>query len=570
MPGEPTPPATPAKVFDIRVAVKVVRHISSGIYRTPAGALKELVSNAFDSQAAHVWIRTGHPEFSKIVIEDDGNGMTEEVAEVTFRHVGASLKTADPGSFPVTRHRRIVGMFGIGLLASAHISKVIVIETHPKDKDYSLRIDLDLTPYFELVNQTQPLEEFTFGTVKIQRTERRRQNSGTTVTLAKVDRDSNFYKALTRKAQSRSNSRAPSTLMQWPETEDSPQASQDRMAAFVKAIDDWRVSSATRLDGREYVLWELALITPIEYLDGGPIHPSYLRGDVKRVVDHLVTEAARWNFKVYFDDVELRKPIRLPSRKLRKTAADKRDRASSRDITAFPLEFDFKTKRGNRIKASGYALWQPYNLLPEELRGLYARVAGVGLGPYDNTFYKSIVGEDPLMRVQVSGEIWIEDGLSDAINIDRSGFIELDADYQELKEKLSNLLGGEKDSVKSKVKKAKSKRESRRAEQSDSADREQATAQVSSFLGQILEGYSVSELAWDAIQEKGQRADFETVCYYPSLLIDHKKKTVQIDFMDLPAKAAMAIVTADEVLGGTSGSARLRRRLSELLVKGMP
>jgi hypothetical protein len=559
-----------AKVFDIRVAVRVVRHISSGIYRTPAGALKELVNNAFDSQAAHVWIRTDHPEHRSIVVEDDGNGMTEEVAEMTFRHVGASLKTADPDSFPITKHRRIIGMFGIGLLASAHISKTITILSHPKGKDYSLRVDLDLSPYFELINQTQPLEEFTFGTVKIQRVPRPPGARGTTVTLAKVEKDSNFYKALTRKSRARVRSKVPLELMNWPSDDSPDEPGGSRMSSFIEAIDNWGVSSITRLDGREYILWELALIAPIEYLDGGPIDQRLLRGDVKQIVDDLVEKARQWNFKVIFDGVELRKPIKLPSKKQRTTAADRRDLAGEGDFQVVPIKFDFKTKTRHHVVATGYVLWQPYHVVPEEIRGLYTRVSGVGLGPYENTLYKSIVGEDPLMRVQVSGEMWIEEGLADAINLDRSGFIELDSDYQELKEKLTNFLGGEKDSVKTRVKRAKGARENRRADQNASAEVAEATAQVSTFMEQVREGYTVIDGQWDDIQRAGTDADFETLCVYPSLLVDHKKKTVLVDFAELPAKAIIAILTADEVLGTIPGGPKLRRRLSELLSRGMP
>jgi hypothetical protein len=571
MDGSATSPAlAEPKVFDIRVAVRVIRHISSGIYRTPAGALKELVSNAFDSQASRVWINTDHPRHRTITVEDDGNGMTEEVAEITFRHVGASLKTADPGSFPVTRHRRIVGMFGIGLLASAHISKKIQIMTHPRSEDYSLRIDLDLAPYFQLVNQTQPLEEFTFGTVSIQRLPRVPGAKGTRIVLADVERDSNFYKALTQKSRARKQPSAPLGLMPWPHDEHPDDPPGSLMAAFVRAVDEWGVSSVTRLEGREYILWELALITPIAYLDGGPVERRLLKGNVRQIVDHLVEQASSWNFKVVFDGVELRKPIRLPTKKRRVTKADARDLASSQDFEVVPIKIDFKTKQGTRVVASGYVLWQPYNVVPEELRGLYTRVSGVGLGPYDNSLYRSIVGEDPLMRVQVSGELWVEEGLAEAINIDRSGFIELDSDFQEVKSRLSNLLGGEKDSVKTKVKHAKVERENRRWEQKRSASIDEATAQVTAFLGQVMKSYSIRSSTWDVIERRRPGVNYRSISVYPSLLVDHRAKRVLVDFDELPAKAVLAILTADEILGSLPNGPKLRRRLAEMLAKAMP
>ena len=38
----------------INVSAKIIADISSGIYRTPANALKELISNSFDADATSV------------------------------------------------------------------------------------------------------------------------------------------------------------------------------------------------------------------------------------------------------------------------------------------------------------------------------------------------------------------------------------------------------------------------------------------------------------------------------------------------------------------------------------
>ena len=47
----------------ITVSNKVVGHISAGIYRSPGGALRELVGNAFDANDARVIITTNWPSF---------------------------------------------------------------------------------------------------------------------------------------------------------------------------------------------------------------------------------------------------------------------------------------------------------------------------------------------------------------------------------------------------------------------------------------------------------------------------------------------------------------------------
>ncbi len=50
----------------INVSAKVIYDISSGMYRSPANALKELISNAFDADATNVVIRTNRPLYKTI------------------------------------------------------------------------------------------------------------------------------------------------------------------------------------------------------------------------------------------------------------------------------------------------------------------------------------------------------------------------------------------------------------------------------------------------------------------------------------------------------------------------
>ncbi|HYY92742.1 MAG TPA: ATP-binding protein, partial [Candidatus Dormibacteraeota bacterium] len=70
--------------FDIKTALKIVRHISSGIYRDLSGSLKELVSNSFDAQATEVEIWSGAPKFDTITVKDNGQGINEEVLTKAF------------------------------------------------------------------------------------------------------------------------------------------------------------------------------------------------------------------------------------------------------------------------------------------------------------------------------------------------------------------------------------------------------------------------------------------------------------------------------------------------------
>lgn len=79
---------------EIKVSARILRHISRGIYRTPAAALKELVSNAYDARATEVSINTGFPTFEKIIVTDNGDGISQLEFKKLVQQIGLSEKTA--------------------------------------------------------------------------------------------------------------------------------------------------------------------------------------------------------------------------------------------------------------------------------------------------------------------------------------------------------------------------------------------------------------------------------------------------------------------------------------------
>ncbi len=65
----------------IRVHERALAHLSRGLYRSPASALRELVSNAWDANATQVNIDTNYPNFFQLAVEDNGDGFGEEEFE---------------------------------------------------------------------------------------------------------------------------------------------------------------------------------------------------------------------------------------------------------------------------------------------------------------------------------------------------------------------------------------------------------------------------------------------------------------------------------------------------------
>jgi hypothetical protein len=78
-----------------------------------------------------------------------------------------------------------------------------------------------------------------------------------------------------------------------------------------------------------------------------------------------------------------------------------------------------------------YYYHQDVRIVPYELRGLLLRVKNVGIGTYENSFSK-LASESPVILNQLTGELYIDEGLDTALNIDRNSFFESDEAYQRL------------------------------------------------------------------------------------------------------------------------------------------
>jgi HSP90 family molecular chaperone len=72
----------------IRVHERALAHLSRGLYRSPASALRELVSNAWDANATSVYVETNYPKFHRLSVEDNGEGFTRDDFDKLMR--GAS------------------------------------------------------------------------------------------------------------------------------------------------------------------------------------------------------------------------------------------------------------------------------------------------------------------------------------------------------------------------------------------------------------------------------------------------------------------------------------------------
>ena len=125
----------------IRVHEKALAHLTRGLYRSPASALRELVSNAWDADAKQVDVKlpldaawnSGNAE-QIIEVADNGNGMTWNMVRDAYLDVGRDRREEEktdrsPGG------RLLQGRKGVGKLAGFGIADIVEVQTVHKDKD---------------------------------------------------------------------------------------------------------------------------------------------------------------------------------------------------------------------------------------------------------------------------------------------------------------------------------------------------------------------------------------------------------------------------------------------------
>lgn len=175
-------PSNDGKVVQtkLRPSDKVIARVTDGIYRQPASALRELISNAWDADAQNVTILTDAPRFSRIYVRDDGAGMSDKTLARLLHNIGGSAKRReagqelgiasgeDPDLTP--GGRKIIGKIGIGLFSVSQLARRFEIITKVKGSDFRLVAEIRLHQYSE--DKDHPVEnddEFIAGDVFIRR-----------------------------------------------------------------------------------------------------------------------------------------------------------------------------------------------------------------------------------------------------------------------------------------------------------------------------------------------------------------------------------------------------------------
>ena len=473
----------------IKVTSGVLLHIGAGIYNSVAGAIKELISNSFDADATRIVISTDYPRFEQIKVVDNGLGMTPAYFAKAMQSIGSTLKgLLLPSRLTPTFERPIIGHLGIGLMALTQVCDEATIESQAARSDTKFVAKLDFSEFRQLKQMqieaakldlfrdlagryggikemkqrlekldpkseqyTDMLAQFELATEadRIFRTQGMEEpesehlgycviypdlpaipsKQGTTITLTKIDQG------------------ARASLMDRGRSKDAmPQHYRDRdieWDEYRDEVNNWswdelckRLQMKTAqlacqsLPQYHQFLWDLAIMTPVKYLEGGPVLlEADLLGQKKDELDHF-------NFSVLLDNRQLLKPVLLPSGAMARE--DKLEPGYDYYMETFSQN---ESVDGDPLKYEGYIFWQRKQVEPSTVRGIQIYIRNVGIGLYDQTLMGFSIVNPTSRAGQMSGEIYVEEGLERALNVDRNSFRETDAHYITLREHLWKLLG---------------------------------------------------------------------------------------------------------------------------------
>ena len=410
---------------DIRVSSKILGHISAGIYRSPAGAIKELVSNAFDADATRVAITTNWPSFDIITCRDNGSGIAQKKFErIMDQEIGDSDKRVTTGGSAedvTSQGRPIIGWLGIGMLGVAQICHEFKLISHYKRDRKAFRASIRLGDFRgeekHYVSQEQAAKQpIDVGKFKIESIDYDPDKVGTYIIAS--DMRSAFVVKFRESLG------------------DNPLPLPSKFSEFLKVIH--RARSVKSLSDYWQMVWELSVACPLPYKDGGAFdwNKIEVEPELKKQLIELQDTLSTYQFEVVVDGLSLRKPNQYP---LFDPQLPKKKQTKGK---LFSLNRSVKV-RGETLKLSGYIYLQYSRAVePMELRGLLIRIRNIAIGTYDPNLFEFPQVPSPRFN-WISGEINVEEGLEFSLNIDRDSFNEMHPHFVKLREVIHSLLKDE-------------------------------------------------------------------------------------------------------------------------------
>lgn len=146
----------PKEVYPVKANSSIIHLLGDELIGSDILAIFELVKNAYDADAEQVVVRFDIVnDDRRIVIEDDGCGMTSEVINNVWLTIGTDNKKGD-NRFSKRFNRPALGSKGIGRLAVHRLADEISLETKTEDSLLGSRLNIN---WNNLVSSHQKIQD---------------------------------------------------------------------------------------------------------------------------------------------------------------------------------------------------------------------------------------------------------------------------------------------------------------------------------------------------------------------------------------------------------------------------
>ena len=442
--------------ISLQVSAQIVNHISSGLYRSPGSALKELISNSFDADAEKVEIiydfeynSKGYPEIKKLTIEDNGEGMDIDDLRKIFTHVGGSSKD-DPHKDPVTSkfNRPVIGSFGIGMLSVAATCTSFTITTKKKGQTREFSANVSFTFFKDTILRNESMDKVKLGNIDLSS---RSVADKEFIQYTKYE-ISNFEPPFMDGLDPTLNTSFLFTKVRDNESEDEDAY----FKKFVLHIQNLKDKSTKKLAYLDKMITDVGVMAPVEYLAEGPIrrilnfqgkeykvpgtdHPDYLE---------LIERPKKFNFEVKVklktdgtvrNEFKIFKPFLYPCDRDLETFGFNLLNPQVIILPKIDNDIRVEDQSTSHIKISGYYYHQDHRLIPLEFSGFLFRVRNVSLG-YNLGDPLSLFTDTYLILHQTFSEIYLDSGFQRIVNLDRESLFEGSYVFRFLEQYLRDII----------------------------------------------------------------------------------------------------------------------------------
>lgn len=164
------------KEYRLEIDPRILELLGPHLYTNIYYILGELIANAYDADAENVYIIDRVAEENKIVVEDDGKGMSYEDKDVEhFLSVAKESRTTDGNSYSKEKKRRKMGRKGVGKLASLSVSENVNVKTVKGGEKSGFILSRNI-----INNQLEAIDEDSIDFIKV-------ENHGTAIEMTEPE-----------------------------------------------------------------------------------------------------------------------------------------------------------------------------------------------------------------------------------------------------------------------------------------------------------------------------------------------------------------------------------------------